>query len=101
MELALVLLGGRGGVHELHSSPQQQEGAGEDGVEVAMVKGRGGVGGVTKEGVGEAVWGLGFLADGRHGGGGGALVADGVEEEEGADNGSGSGDQKRGQSVVI
>ena len=58
VEFVLVLLGGRGGVHELHNyggSPRQQEGAGEDGVKAAMVEGREeGVGGATKEGVGEA-----------------------------------------------
>ena len=52
VELALVLLGGCGGFHELHNyggSPRRQEGAREDGVEAAMVEGRGeGVGGARR-----------------------------------------------------
>ena len=59
LELALALMGGRGGVHELHShggSRRRREGAGEDEVEAVMAEGRGeGVGGAVEEGVGEAV----------------------------------------------
>ena len=56
VELALALLGGRGGVHELHGdggSRRRRERAGEDGAEAAVAEGGGkGVGGSAEEGVG-------------------------------------------------
>ena len=92
VELALTLLGGCGGVHELHNdvgSPRWQEGVEEDGAKAAVAKGRReGLGGAAKEGVGEAVWGLGVIADGKRDGGGSVLMVEGVVEEEEEEEGA-------------
>lgn len=84
LELALALEGA--GVHELDGDllASLGEGSVEDGAEAALAEAAGwgeGVGGAAEDGVGEAVWRLGFGVGDGFGLGGRALASDLAEAD--------------------